>query len=179
MKVYELLGAISLGGLVGVVALLFIDDIIAAGIWHTGLLVIDTTNTVIAVIVEPVVASLPVAHAIGTGSMGYTGGETIIHDTGYGEVSEEDIIVFDSPASDNGTVHRAHFYVEEDENWYQQTDPELVDGAEDCEELRNCPAPHDGWITAGDEMDRYDQAGEYEPVKSEWIDGRAVVVLPL
>ncbi|MFW5918719.1 MAG: S26 family signal peptidase [Halanaeroarchaeum sp.] len=78
-------------------------------------------------------------------------------------------------------IHRAHFWVEEGENWLPRADPAYVSG-EDCESVPNCPAPHAGFITKGDNEltnDYYDQTrGISEPVKPEWIQGSAEVKIP-
>ncbi|WP_205596769.1 S26 family signal peptidase [Halostella salina] len=91
-----------------------------------------------------------------------------------------DVIVF-QPNGDNGVpiIHRAHIYVEEDEEWVARADEDHLRG-DTCEEVRNCPAPHDGFITKGDDTPYYDQvAGRSTVVKSEWIKGRAEVRIPL
>jgi signal peptidase len=93
---------------------------------------------------------------------------------GYGSV-----IVYDDP-TDAGppVIHRAHFWVEEGENWYDRADPDYVSAA-DCEEMRNCPAPHAGFVTKGDANGGYDQVnGISEPVKPGWIVGTARVRIP-
>lgn len=75
-------------------------------------------------------------------------------------------------------IHRAMFHVEEGENWYDRADDEYHNAAS-CEELRNCPAPHDGYITLGDNNGVYDQArGLSEPVRAEWVTGVARVRVP-
>ncbi|GAB7009810.1 S26 family signal peptidase [Halorubrum trueperi] len=75
-------------------------------------------------------------------------------------------------------IHRAMFHVEAGENWYDRADGEYHDAAS-CDELRNCPAPHDGYITLGDNNGAYDQArGLSEPVKPEWVTGVARVRVP-
>lgn len=91
-----------------------------------------------------------------------------------------DVIIFEeNGASGTPTIHRAHFWVEGGENWYEMADPEFTSG-ESCDSLPNCPAPHAGFITKGDNNGRYDQAdGTIEPVRPEWIRGRAVVRIPL
>jgi signal peptidase len=93
---------------------------------------------------------------------------------GYGSV-----IVYDDP-TDAGppVIHRAHFWVEEGENWYDRADPDHVNAA-DCGEMRNCPAPHAGFVTKGDANGGYDQVnGISEPVKPGWIVGTARVRIP-
>lgn len=83
------------------------------------------------------------------------------------------VMVFRSYDEDpQGTVHRAMFYVEEGENWYPRADEQYVHGAESCSALRNCPAPHAGYITKGDANPAYDQAlGMAPPVQEKWIVG--------
>lgn len=76
-------------------------------------------------------------------------------------------------------IHRAMFYVEEGENWYDEADPRYVGDAESCEQLRFCPAPNAGFITLGDDNERYDQATwKYRPVEPRWVVGRALVRVP-
>ncbi|QKY16618.1 S26 family signal peptidase [Halorubrum sp. CBA1229] len=75
-------------------------------------------------------------------------------------------------------IHRAMFHVEEGENWYDRADDEYH-GAAGCADLRHCPAPHDGFITLGDNNGAYDQAnGLAPPVKAEWVTGVARVRVP-
>jgi signal peptidase len=70
------------------------------------------------------------------------------------------------------------FHVEEGENWYDRAD-ERYHNADDCGELRNCPAPHGGFVTLGDNNRQYDQAnGLAEPVAAEWVIGVARVRVP-
>lgn len=94
-----------------------------------------------------------------------------------------DVIVYhpNGATGPDPIIHRAHFYVEEGENWYDRANPDYI-RAEDCEELRNCPAPHSGFITKGDNPRTnryYDQAeGMSRPVKPEWIQGKAMVRIP-
>lgn len=75
-------------------------------------------------------------------------------------------------------IHRAMFHVEEGENWYDRADDEYHNAA-DCGDLTNCPAPHDGFITLGDNNGAYDQAnGLAAPVKADWVTGVARVRVP-
>ncbi len=92
------------------------------------------------------------------------------------------VVVFDNPeASGPPIIHRAHFFVEEGENWYEQANAEYV-SADDCDELQYCPAPHDGYITKGDNTAsnaQYDQANGIAPVvKPEWVTGIAQLRVP-
>ena len=75
-------------------------------------------------------------------------------------------------------IHRAMFHVEEGENWYDRADDEYHSAA-GCADLRHCPAPHDGFITLGDNNGAYDQAnGLAAPVRAEWVTGVARVRVP-
>jgi signal peptidase len=89
------------------------------------------------------------------------------------------VIVYDNPGSAGPPViHRAQFWVEEGENWYDRADPEYV-AASGCAEMRNCPAPNDGFVTKGDANGRYDQVnGISGPVRAEWVVGIARVRVP-
>jgi len=95
-----------------------------------------------------------------------------------------DVIVYEPDGSDRRTpiIHRAMFYVEDGENWYSRADPDAVGGADNCEELANCPADDSGFITKGDNNNQYDQVGSNpisEPVDPEWVIGTAEYRVPL
>jgi len=97
-----------------------------------------------------------------------------------------DVIVYEPNGSDRRTpiIHRAMFYVEKDEDWYSRADPDAIGDADNCSELANCPAPHDGFITKGDNERsnrNYDQVGNAisPPVKPEWVVGTAEYRVPL
>ena len=104
-----------------------------------------------------------------------------------------DVIVFAPQGNDRVTpiIHRAMFWVEEGENWYDRADKDYVGAADACETdddnstdtgLKNCPAPHDGFITKGDNNGLYDQAGrggaQTGPVKPAWVVGTAEFRIP-
>lgn len=92
-----------------------------------------------------------------------------------------DVIVYepDGRSADTPIIHRAMFWVEEGENWYERADQAALGNADDCDDLRNCPAPHAGFVTKGDANGRYDQAqGMSSPVKPEWVVGTAEVRVP-
>ena len=98
---------------------------------------------------------------------------------GYG-----DVIIYEPNGNSEATpiIHRAMLWVEAGEDWYDRADPTGVGGADNCDELANCPAPHAGFITKGDNTvsnRRYDQAmGISEPVKPEWVIGTAEYGVP-
>ncbi|MCT9094859.1 S26 family signal peptidase [Haloarchaeobius sp. HME9146] len=81
-------------------------------------------------------------------------------------------------------IHRAMFYVERGENWYDRANESYLDGADSCAEIANnaCPAPHAGFITKGDNQvtnDHYDQVGgQSNIVRPEWVQGKAKVRIP-
>jgi signal peptidase len=95
-----------------------------------------------------------------------------------------DVIVFepDGDAERTPVIHRAMFYVEDGENWYDRADPDALGGADSCRELANCPANYSGFITKGDNNRHYDQIGGRpisDPVRPEWIIGTAEYRVPL
>ncbi len=104
---------------------------------------------------------------------------------GYGKFGAGgDVIVYSRDGRPGGTpvIHRAMFWVNESENWYDKANPDFIGSASDCEELRNCPAPHAGFITKGDNSGtnpNYDQvAGISEPVRPGWVVGTAELRIP-
>ncbi|MEF8786646.1 MAG: S26 family signal peptidase [Haloarculaceae archaeon] len=123
-----------------------------------------------------------------------TGVVTAQGDTDYRKFGQPgDVIVFAPNGNTQQTpiIHRAMFWVEEGENWYDRADPAYVGGADACETdddpatdtgLRNCPAPHSGFVTKGDNNGLYDQAGrggaQTGPVKPAWVVGTAEVRIP-
>jgi len=94
-----------------------------------------------------------------------------------------DVIVYQPYGDARATpvIHRARFWVDEGENWYSKADPEYVT-ADDCDALRNCPAPHAGFVTKGDNSvtnDYYDQTrGISSIVKPAWVKGTAEYRVP-
>jgi len=92
------------------------------------------------------------------------------------------VVIYAPPArAGSPIIHRAHFHVEEDENWYDRANPAYM-RADNCQELPNCPAPHAGFITKGDANSQYDQvtsvANSAGPIKPEWIRGSARFRIP-
>ena len=95
-----------------------------------------------------------------------------------------DVIVYKPSGSERRTpiIHRAMFYVEENESWYDRADPDYIGGADNCAELTNCPADEAGFITKGDNNGNYDQVGTNPispPVEPEWVIGTAEYRVPL
>ena len=117
------------------------------------------------------------APAVGN-DQGIVMGETT--DAGYESFNEPgSVVVYDYPGRvGSPIIHRVRFQVEAGENWYDRAAADAID-AENCAELTNCPAPHAGYITKGDNNRRYDQANGVAPVvKSEWINGVARFRVP-
>jgi signal peptidase len=98
-----------------------------------------------------------------------------------------DVIVYKPDGDGDATpiIHRAMFWVEEGENWYDRADRQSVGRYDRCGEsveaaTPNCPAPSAGFITKGDANSRYDQVdGLSSPVKPAWVVGTAEVRVPL
>lgn len=98
-----------------------------------------------------------------------------------------DVIIYQPDGNEGRTpiIHRAMLYVEDGENWYTRANPDFVGSADNCEELANCPAPHTGFITKGDNErsnKNYDQVGSNpisNPVRPEWVIGTAEYRVPL
>lgn len=112
-----------------------------------------------------------------TGVVTYKIGEKSDYTTfdGYG-----DVIIY-KPYGDSGqtpVIHRAMFWVNSSENWYSKANPEYLSG-DSCEEIQNCPAPHSGFVTKGDNNGYYDQTkGISSPVRPNWIIGTAEIRIP-
>ena len=120
-----------------------------------------------------------------TGVVTYRTGQ----ETGYDKFDQSgDVIVF-RPDGNGGTtpiIHRAMFYVNGSENWYEKAvavDPRAVGSADNCWELDFCPAPHGGFITKGDNENtnrHYDQVSNLTaPVRPSWVVGTAEFRIPL
>ncbi|MFC6731234.1 S26 family signal peptidase [Haladaptatus sp. GCM10025707] len=92
-----------------------------------------------------------------------------------------DVIVFQPNGNDRTTpiIHRAMFYVNESENWYDKANPDYMQGADNCQELAHCPAPNEGFVTKGDANSIYDQVGNQNPVKPAWVIGTAEFRIPI
>lgn len=95
-----------------------------------------------------------------------------------------DVIIFTPDGQEFQTpiIHRAHYWVEEGENWVDtQANPEHLNG-QSCDDIAACPASHDGFVTKGDNNDGYDQAGKganlEHVVSEEWITGKASLRVP-
>jgi signal peptidase len=95
-----------------------------------------------------------------------------------------DVIVFTPDGNPDRTpiIHRAMFYVEAGEDWYDRADPDDVGSADNCTEMTNCPADYSGFITKGDNNNQYDQVGRSpisDPVRPRWVIGTAEWRVPL
>lgn len=93
---------------------------------------------------------------------------------GYGSV----VIYRDPGRTGPPIIHRAMFWVEDGENWYDRANPNYVQG-DSCSEVPNCPAPHAGFVTKGDNNAQYDQVSRIATVvKPDWIIGVARLRVP-
>ncbi|SIR56659.1 signal peptidase, endoplasmic reticulum-type [Haladaptatus litoreus] len=121
---------------------------------------------------------VPDAAQEGTGIVTYQQGQQ----SGYNSFNQAgDVIIYrpDGSAYRTPIIHRARFWVDEGENWYDKGNPQYMGGADSCQELPNCPAPYAGFITKGDANDAYDQVSAIsDPVKPSWIRGTAEVKIP-
>lgn len=102
-------------------------------------------------------------------------------ETGHQSFGEPGHVVVFKPDGGEGTpiIHRLHLWVDRGENWYDRADPAFVGSHANCQELPNCPAPHDGFVTKGDNNGAYDQIeGQSAIVRPDWIEGRAVFRIP-
>jgi signal peptidase len=90
-----------------------------------------------------------------------------------------DVIVFEANGgSATPVIHRARFWVDEGENWVGEADPDYLP-SRSCDSVPNCPAPHAGFITKGDNNGLYDQvAGISGPVRPSWVKGTAEFRIP-
>lgn len=93
---------------------------------------------------------------------------------GYGSV-----VIYDAPGRIGPPIiHRAMFWVDDGENWYDEANPEYLRG-DSCEAVPNCPAPHAGFITKGDNNAYYDQVSDISTVvRPDWVVGVAHVRIP-
>jgi signal peptidase len=99
---------------------------------------------------------------------------------GYRTFGDHGSVVVYRPDGRGGTpvIHRAELWVTEGENWYDRADPDHH-RAGSCAELPNCPAPHAGFVTKGDNNAAYDQViGISDPVRPSWLVGVAHVRVP-
>jgi len=126
----------------------------------------------------------------GDGAHGETGVVTARVGATTGHTSFEgpgDVIVFapDGDTASTPVIHRAMFWVDEGENWYDKADQRFIN-ADNCAELTNCPTDSAGFITKGDNNRGYDQVSglpscepdDCEPVKKGWVVGTAEVRVP-
>jgi len=123
---------------------------------------------------------VPDAAQAGTGVVTYQAGQ----EAGYESFNDYgDVIIYEPGGREYQTpiIHRAMFWVEEGDNWYDEAEKQHI-SADSCEELTNCPAPNSGFITKGDNNQFYDQSDSMgpisDPVKPSWVRGTAEVRVP-
>ncbi|WP_342768869.1 S26 family signal peptidase [Halopiger aswanensis] len=95
-----------------------------------------------------------------------------------------DVVVFRPDGNDSRTpvIHRAHFWVEEGENWVDTEAESTNLRGTTCDAVAACPAPHGGFVTKGDNNGLYDQVAnagaETAVVRPDWIVGKAALRIP-
>jgi signal peptidase len=129
-----------------------------------------------------IVISEPGRYVPSEATQGDTGVVTaaVAQERGYRTFGGSGSVVVFRPGGRGGTpvIHRAHLWVEDGENWYDRANPDYH-RADSCADLRNCPAPHAGFITKGDNNRGYDQViGITSPVRASWVVGVAHVRVP-
>jgi len=90
-----------------------------------------------------------------------------------------DVIIFSTEGQSvesERIIHRAHRWVEEEENWVKTGNTTFITGS--CPEISTCPAQQSGFLTKGDNKQFYDQVDSYHPVAPSQIEAVAKVRLP-
>jgi len=91
-----------------------------------------------------------------------------------------DVIHFDPVTADRPIVHRVQFEVSEGDEWVHRIDADpQYETNHTCASAEHCPAPYDGYITAGDNNPTYDQLDGYQIVRDEQINGVVRFRVPL
>ena len=126
---------------------------------------------------------------VSDGAIGDTGVVTYENGSEHGHSAfgnPGDVIIFRPDGSETATpvIHRAHYWVEEGENWVDERADDRLTNGNSCDAVDACPAPHDGFITHGDANGAYDQIGQTDGadttvVEPEWIEGKAHYRIPL
>lgn len=179
--------ALEMAGVFGAVALVAAFLFAISGIWPP-LVAIESGSMEPQIQTNDLVFVMEAERFSGPGSHGDTGVVTASagERTDYTSFQRQgDVIVYRPDGRQRRTpvIHRAMFWVDEGENWYDRADPAHLGGAENCEQLANCPADHAGFVTKGDWNDRYDQVGRpgrpiSEPVRPSWVVGTAELRIP-
>lgn len=91
-----------------------------------------------------------------------------------------DVVVYDTPSRDGSPIiYRAVFWIEGGESRYDRADSSRVDGSNSCAGLLNCPVPHAGYVTHGDDSGYYDQVrGITSPVRPDWVRAKGQLHVP-
>ncbi|OUJ18125.1 Signal peptidase I LepB [Methanonatronarchaeum thermophilum] len=143
--------AIALAGLLVVVSVLYLY----AGLWPPFVAVESPS-------MEPNIGEGDLVFLKSTDNV-LTGEEAaVLGETSFGGYG--DVIVFSVPGDDRSILHRAV-------DWVDEGEPMWDGGPE---------APHSGFITMGDNNREIDQKSLFEeqPIKPEWVDGKAVCSVP-
>ncbi|NGM68694.1 S26 family signal peptidase [Natronolimnobius sp. AArcel1] len=173
----------DIGQVVAVVALIGLLLFGISGVWPPMVAIespsmepnANTGDLVFVVDTERFVGDDPVE---GTGVVPMTTGEDNGHEK-FGQAGDVIIFAPDGDAHETPIIHRAHFWVDEGDDWVAQADPDII-GDTTCEQVSTCPAEHAGFITKGDATDGYDQHGNHasDVVKPDWITSKASFRIP-
>lgn len=172
--------------LVSVLVVLLIAAILfgVSGVWPP-LVAVESDSMEPNIMTGDLVFVVEADRFAGSGAIDGTGvvPRDVASSTGYERFDRPgDVIIFAPNGDGTATpiIHRAVFWVEPGDNWYNRADPDHVANADDCEELSHCPAPHGGFITLGDNNAHYDQVQEDSgPVQPDWIIARAHRRIPI
>jgi signal peptidase len=167
----------SVGAVVLVGALLFA----VSGVWPP-LVAIESgsmephvqVGDLVFVMDEERFAAPEARHGVVTARTGAETGHTVLGNPG-------DVIVFapDGDESRTPIIHRAMFWVEDGEQWYDRANPDYVGNADSCAELEGCPADHAAFVTKGDANPSYDTVlGISDVVRPDWVVGTAEARIP-
>lgn len=85
-------------------------------------------------------------------------------------IDNRTIVVFSHPKTGDLIVHRVIYHAEAGEDWTDDIHGSHFSGSSDCSDVPHCPAPYDGYITAGDGNFVADQVGGLPLVKEKHIE---------
>lgn len=97
---------------------------------------------------------------------------------GFPHGKDGSVVVFTDGDASDPVIHRVIYAVDKGENWVEAVNQSGIPSGWGCERIEQCPAPHDGYITKGDNNTYYDQTAEYGVVDRSDVLGLAIVRIP-